>query len=643
MPQTSPQQLAAGLARFKLYLTLGNVGVVAIVAMATIHALSSSYRATEKRAHAEAQSLVETLAPSVASTVHVVDVTLQSTLNLIEQVQEVKSLDTEALTRLMATQRALVPSLDSLRITDAEGRVLNLDPGGPQSSVGDRDYFGAAKADPSRAAVSEPLQGRLRPGWRVVLARARFDKSGRFAGVVYGGVTSDAFVGHFNKTDVGAQGAVSLRSRSMRLIARYAPQSGGSQAGLGTANVSKELTDALAANPKRGSFVARTALDGVERVSAYVEVPGYPLVILAGLGTDDFFAPWRRQAAELGSLLVLLTVALIGASVALLRAQRRQVEARTRISQLATERGAMLDNELVGMVRLRERHEVWHNAALAHLFGYAPGELSGQPSRLLYLDDASFMQVGLSYQELSPSSSYRTQLRMRRKDGSPIWIDLNGTALPDGESLWMMVDISAIKQSEQHARHLAFHDGLTGLPNRHLLNERLEFLLRDAERNDRWLAVCYLDLDGFKAVNDLQGHDAGDTVLREVATRLGESVRGNDIVARVGGDEFVLVLNQLSGLTDEKHALNRLLEKFAKPFTLPDGTLAQVGISIGVAMFPQHGRDADTLLTRADHAMLAGKRKGKGRWLAWEDLAAAQPLAASDEGSSTSTDGADLV
>jgi len=642
MPRTSPQQLAAGLARFKLYLTLGNVVVLAFVAAATALALSSSYRADEARAYGDAQSVAQTLALNVASTVQVVDVTLQSTLNLIDQLQDVRPLDAETLTRLMATQRTLVPSLNALRVTDAEGWVLNPDPGAPSISVADRDYFRSAKADPSRLSVSEPLQGRLKTGWGLVFARARLDKSGRFAGVVYGGITGDSFVAYFSKADVGAQGAVSLRSRSMRLIARYSAQDEGSQAGLGTATVSKPLADALAANPKRGSFVARTALDGVERVSAYFEVPGYPLVVIAGLGTDEYFTPWRRQAAIFGSLLALLTIALIGASVALLRAQTRQVEARTRISQLAAERGAMLDSELVGMVRLRERREVWHNAALARLFGYAPGELTGQPARLLYLDDASFRDVGLSYQQLDTLKRFRTQLRMKRKDGSSVWVDLSGTPLPGGESLWMMIDISAIKQSEQQARHQALHDELTGLPNRHLLNERLAFLLKDAERNDRRLAVCYLDLDGFKAVNDHHGHDAGDAVLRQVATRLSHSVRGNDIVARLGGDEFVLVLNQLSDLGDQELALNRLLKEFAEPITLPSGALAQVGVSVGVAIYPEHGQDAETLLSRADHAMLDGKRTGKGRWVSWAPPTAdGAPAPAAM--SPPCTNGADLV
>lgn len=600
MPQTSPLQLSASLARFRRYLVLGNLVVLAIIALAAVLTLLASRRAHEERGRASAADLAQTLGIGVASTLQLVDNTLLSALNQVE--------------RLRAT--GPLEARDITRITDAEGRVLNPDADGTGTvSVADRDYFVAARADPTRLAVSEPLQGRLKKGWGLILARARVDEAGRFIGVVYGGLGTARFTEDFRLADVGAKGAVALRSRSLRLIARYSPQEGDPDAGLGTARMSEALSAALATNPSQGSFVARSALDGVERVTAYTQVAGHPLLIQVGLATDDFFAPWRRQMAELGALLLLLEAVLLTFSAVIYRAQARQVRARAQISLLAAERGALLDNELVGMVKLRERQEVWHNTALARLFGYAPGELAGAPARLLYLDDESYAQVGRAYQQLASLNSYRTQLRMRRKDGSAVWIDLSGTALPDGESLWLMMDITAIKRSEEQARHLAFHDVLTGLPNRQLLFERLAFLLRDAERNGRWLAICYLDLDGFKAVNDNQGHDAGDALLRATAARLSARVRGNDVVARIGGDEFVLVLNQLSGLYDEKHALNRLLDAFDTPIALPGGTEVHVGISIGVAMYPQHGRDANTLITRADQAMLAGKRTGKGRWV----------------------------
>jgi diguanylate cyclase (GGDEF)-like protein/PAS domain S-box-containing protein len=616
MPQNSSPQLSVGLGRFRRNLILGNLLLLALIALAAALVATASYRAHEERSRASAADLARTLSQSVAATLQLVDNTLLSTLNQLDRQGTTWPLAAGELARIADAQRALVPAMTALRVTDAEGRVLNPDTDGPANvSVADRDYFQAARADPARLAVSEPMQGRLKKGWGLVLARARLDEAGRFIGVVYGGIVAEGLVQDFRRADVGTHGIVALRSSSLRLFARHSPRDRNPEARLGMAQVSDAFREALKADPWQGSYVARSTLDGIERVTAYTQVGKHPLLLQVGLATEDFFVAWQRQMVQLGGLLALLAAVVLGASALIYRAQARQVRARAEVSLLAAERGAMLDNELVGMVKLRARREVWHNAALAQLFGYGPGELAGTPSRLLYLDDESYAQVGLAYQQLQQRSSYRTQLRMRRKDGSPVWVDLSGTALPDGESLWLMMDITNIKRSEEQARHLALHDMLTGLPNRQLLQDRLAFLLRDAERNGRWLAVCYLDLDGFKAVNDRHGHDAGDAVLRAAAERLSASVRGNDVVARMGGDEFVLVLNQLGALSDEAYALNRLLDSFAAPITLPDGTPAIVGISIGVAIYPRHGGDVGTLLGRADQALLAGKRAGKGRWV----------------------------
>ncbi|MDR7270143.1 diguanylate cyclase (GGDEF)-like protein/PAS domain S-box-containing protein [Pelomonas saccharophila] len=614
-----PWRTSASLLRFRRYLILGNLVVLAMVVLVALQVAHASYQTHEARARQSAANLAQTLSQSVSAGLKLVDNSLQTTLKRLDELQARGVADPRELARIAEEQRSLVPAVDALRVTDASGLVLN--PGDrPAVSMADRDYFQAAKAEPTRTVVSEPVRGRLIGGWGLAIARARTAADGSFLGVVYASIKAERFRDDFKRADVGAQGAVTLRSGSLQLIARHSLLDANPEAGTGTAKVSDQLRAALAHDPKRGSFVTRTVLDGIERVTAYEAVPDYPMLLLVGLATDDFYTAWRREVAVLAALMLLLEALLVAFSVFIYRAQARQVKERGRVELLAAERGALLDNELIAMVRLRDRREVWHNAALAQLFGYEPGELSGQPSRLLYLDDESYAQVGRAYQhQLETLRSYRTQLRMRRKDGSAIWIDLSGTALPDGESLWLLLDISAIKHSEEQARHLAFHDVLTGLPNRHLLFESLAFMLRDAGRNDRWLAICYLDLDGFKAVNDTRGHDAGDAVLRAAAERLTANVRINDVVARIGGDEFVLVLNQLGGLSDERHALNRLLDAFEAPFPLPGGGSAQVGISIGVAMYPRHGKDVNTLITRADQAMLAGKRAGKGRWVMVED------------------------
>lgn len=279
---------------------------------------------------------------------------------------------------------------------------------------------------------------------------------------------------------------------------------------------------------------------------------------------------------------------------------------------------AMLDNELIGIVRLKDRRAVWCNRALAEVFGYGPGELDGQPARLLYLDDASYEALGAAaYPELSAGRPYRTQLRMRRRDGSVIWVDMSGALVSpeQGESMWMMLDITAMKEHAERVQQAALHDALTGLPNRSLLSERLDHALTTARSVNTLLAVCLVDLDGFKAVNDQHGHAAGDELLQVIARRLQDGVRGHDTVARQGGDEFVLLLTRLQNRQECGQILSRLLASVAEPVPLPQGATARVSASIGIAYAPDDARDAEALLKLADRAMYDVKRGGKNAFV----------------------------
>jgi diguanylate cyclase (GGDEF)-like protein/PAS domain S-box-containing protein len=276
----------------------------------------------------------------------------------------------------------------------------------------------------------------------------------------------------------------------------------------------------------------------------------------------------------------------------------------------------MLDNDLVGIVKLRNRVAVWKNRALERIFGYAPDELQGQPIRLLYADDEAYEALGAAaYPVLQTGQHYRTQLQMRRKNGELIWIDLSGVLLSaqHGESLWLMADVTPMKQYQQQVEHIAFHDALTGLPNRLLLSDRLNQGLHMAQRQGYLLAVAYLDLDGFKQVNDQHGHAAGDRLLSEVALRLQRSVRVSDTVARLGGDEFVLVLAPVTSRHECRLVLERLLARLKAPIALDSQISAQVAGSIGVALFPDDAQAGNRLLSLADEAMFEAKRGGRGR------------------------------
>ena len=196
-------------------------------------------------------------------------------------------------------------------------------------------------------------------------------------------------------------------------------------------------------------------------------------------------------------------------------------------------------------------------------------------------------------------------------------------------------DITRRKQHEERLVSAALHDPLTGLANRQLLADRLSLAIAHARRNTSALAVVYLDLDGFKEVNDTLGHDAGDRLLEMVGQRLMAAVREVDTVARVGGDEFAIVLWQVNGALDAASVASKLLETVSKQYGVR-GRTAKITISAGVAIYPAHGGDAATLLKSADLALHEAKRSGKNAYRVFDGeslrqrrghLAAVRPFA----------------
>lgn len=211
-------------------------------------------------------------------------------------------------------------------------------------------------------------------------------------------------------------------------------------------------------------------------------------------------------------------------------------------------------------------------------------------------------------------------------DGRTVWVSSNWTplyadggrptgatcAVPPYSVLVSLVDITQIREAQQRIRHLATHDTLTGLLNRSALEDRLEHALALAQRNRTRVSVMFLDLDRFKNVNDTLGHQFGDMLLREVATRLQACAREADTVARLGGDEFVVMLEALDGLGTRRVA-ERILSAISAPFHI-EGQELYLGVSIGIAVAPHDGDDANTLLRKADAAMYLAKERGRNNF-----------------------------
>jgi len=187
---------------------------------------------------------------------------------------------------------------------------------------------------------------------------------------------------------------------------------------------------------------------------------------------------------------------------------------------------------------------------------------------------------------------------------------LRESRMPSGGVVRTFTDLTEYRLAEQQIAYMASHDEVTGLPNRSLFMDRLNVSLRQAAREKTRIGVLFVDLDGFKAVNDRLGHEAGDMILHQVAVRLVARVRASDTVARYGGDEFTVILNQISNAQDVGRVAQSIVDELTRPFTAKRETV-MIGASVGVALYPEHAETAEALIRLADKAMYEVKRSGK--------------------------------
>ncbi|HOI75061.1 MAG TPA: MASE3 domain-containing protein [Syntrophales bacterium] len=278
----------------------------------------------------------------------------------------------------------------------------------------------------------------------------------------------------------------------------------------------------------------------------------------------------------------------------------------------------LAEESIVGVLVLQDNRIRYANHRLIEMFGYLPEEVINRmsPAEIIVPEDLPILEENLRRRVAGDRNVIHTPYRAVHKDGSVLNVEVHSVMITYQGRVAIMgtvIDVTNHIRAQEAVRYMAYHDSLTGLPNRSLLQDRVDTALAAASRANRHAALMVLDLDRFKEVNDTLGHALGDQLLVEVSGRLRQAVRESDTVARLGGDEFVVFLPEIR---KEKAALvvaEKIVESLGMDFVL-EGHPVHTSASVGIARFPEDGKDGRTLLRKADEAMYRAKEAGGNRY-----------------------------
>ena len=297
-----------------------------------------------------------------------------------------------------------------------------------------------------------------------------------------------------------------------------------------------------------------------------------------------------------------------------------RVQAQQALHESQTIYQALFDASTDGIGVIQDRRFVLANATLAALGGYAPEELAALPFVELVQPEFIPLLNERHERRLAGDDSIpaRTEARVKTRTGMPgPWVEINARRIAyrgRPAALVVVRDITERKRAAQRLEVMASTDSLTGLANRAAFMQRLGQAALAADRDGGRAALLYIDLDGFKAINDRHGHLAGDAVLQAIGRRLRGAVRVRDAVGRLGGDELVVLIADLAAREDAGRVASKILHEIGRPLAVGDDEV-RIGASIGIALCPEDAADAETLLHRADQALYRVKQQGKNGYL----------------------------
>jgi diguanylate cyclase (GGDEF)-like protein/PAS domain S-box-containing protein len=559
-------------------------------------------------------------------------------------------------------------------VTGRDGRAIAASPvlGRIGVDYSDRDYITSA-LDGGRAGVGRPVLSKSLGTAVVPMSAPVRDRDGRIIGAVVGniGLGEPNFLDQITGSNYGESGGYFVIAPAHRLVVTASDRRRVMQPM--PAPGINPVADRIAAGDET-SLVTVNPL-GVEVLSSRKSVPSAGWAVAVSLPTEEAFAPIRRMQQRMMGAAVVLTAVAGGLVAWMLRRQMAPMQAAVRALDAQAAAGLPSQPLPVGradevgdlisgfnrlLATLAQRQEAYRisaqalqsiseavvitgpdqavvqaNEAHMAITGYSTEELLGRNLRLLQGPHTDPATVATIRSALAGGAMFSGEVLNYRKDGSPFWNDLTISPVHDEAGrlthfVGVTRDVSLRKQVQEQVNRLAFHDGLTQLPNRRLLNDRLEQALASSHRNGQWGALLFVDLDDFKPLNDRFGHDMGDLLLVQAAERMRQVVRETDTVARFGGDEFVVMLPGLSvdavdAAAQARSVAEKLRAALALPYRLQPlhgataGTVVEhhCSASIGLTWFLGHQATRDEVLRRADAAMY--RAKDNGRNAVWDE------------------------
>ena len=604
--------------RFRLRLAAFVIFLNLLIGGLAAWSLQQNRLSYQREAEKETQNVSRVLAQSLADTIKNIEMSLHAVEDEVYRQINTGAIDEDGLNAFLARQHKRVPELGSIWVFDAGGNPTQSTRAGTagELNVADREYFKVLRDRPDvETYTSKPYVGRTTGEWTMSISRRIRNLDGSFGGVVLGTIEISRIEALLSAVNLGKGGVIAIRDLDFTLVARYprplTPQGQASQKS--TPLLSDEF---IRSKGEHGMFVEISPVDDVERVVSVRKIGKYPIYLIVGLAAEDYLAKWWREAltvCAVQGVFLLVTVLMSLQLDASFSKRNRLIEKLDRKQKRFHTLAAMSadwfweQDDNFRFIRVSKELEER---------GLAPENMIGR-ARWEFVTDRT-EEEWIAHRDLLQAHQpfYNFEYCIIDETGSQRCMSISGEPVFDESGRFTGYqgvgrDITEKRQFEERIQQMAQYDTLTQLPNRLLFNDRLSHAISMAKRENRQFALLYFDLDRFKPVNDRYGHDAGDQLLQMVATRVSYLLRESDTIARIGGDEFVVLLPAIVSREDAVEVANRIIVALTSPYTL-DGIEEKIsiGVSIGIALYPKDGADRDALIKSADAAMYKSKCVG---------------------------------